>query len=362
VIAQSFYEQDSDVFWKNLQVVASQTNIPLEVYRIQQIKGWAYSQRIASWNLAVNLPKTLRQLMIERYFLRSAECVLSEKSSDSTEKFLLKLRDGALIESVVICDGERRTLCVSSQVGCAYGCRFCASGLRGYERNLSTDEILSQVLVVEDVLARRGLTKQSDHLLLDNIVYMGMGEPLANRENVEASIKILNERFHFGARRITVSTSGVVDAMDALATNPLQFRLAVSLHATRNDVRDAIMPVNKKYPLEKLLQAIERFSQTHHGMVTLEYILIKGLNDSLTDARELSAIAKKLHAHVNLIPYNPIAEFAWKRPSVRECTAFFDVLQNCGISSTLRREKGCGINAACGQLRLKSTNVGTSEK
>jgi len=323
-------------------------------YRWNQILNEAYGQRIAEWTSAMTLPKSLRDALKEAFLLRAAECVLAEKASDSTEKFLLRLKDGALIESVVIDDEGRLTLCVSSQVGCAFGCRFCASGMKGFKRNLSVDEILSQVLVVEDTLSQRGIEKPNGQLIFDNIVFMGMGEPLANRLVVEQTLDILNQRFHFGARRITISTSGVADEILELAKNPLQFRLAVSLHATRDEIRDQLMPINQKFPLKQLIRAIETFSRAHHGgMVTLEYILIRNINHSQREAQELIQLAQQLHAHVNLIPYNPVQEFAWERPSKPACLALLRTLQQADVSVTLRREKGGRINAACGQLRLR---------
>ena len=247
-------------------------------------------------------------------------------------------------------EGSRKTICVSSQVGCAYGCKFCASGLAGWKRHLSAGEIIEQVLHI----CRTQPLENNERLPFDNIVFMGMGEPLANYNQVIRAITILNAPwgFNFGARRITVSTSGLVPEIYKLAEEPISFRLAISLHGATNAVREQIMPINRKYPLEELLPAIQKFSDSKGRMVTLEYILIDSINDDLDQAKNLVKIAKDLHAHVNLIPYNKVEGLPWKRPNIMRQKKFHDYLKAENVSATIRKEKGDDIAAACGQLRL----------
>jgi 23S rRNA (adenine2503-C2)-methyltransferase len=276
---------------------------------------------------------------------------------------LLELHDRTLIETVIIrapqegvgADRSRKTICISTQVGCAYGCRFCASGLAGWKRDLTAGEIVAQLLHVcrrEDARTPRARAELAS---FDNIVVMGMGEPLANYDNLLLALQILNAPWGlgFGARRVTVSTSGLVPQIRRRADEKLGFRLALSLHGATNDVREQIMPVNKRYPLEELLPAAKYFSERHGRMITLEFILIAEVNDSLEQARRLAEIARDLHAHVNLIPYNTVEGLEWQRPSIGRQDAFADVLRAAKVSVTIRREKGHDIAAACGQLRLQ---------
>ncbi len=293
-----------------------------------------------------------------------AALVLNQQSADVTDKLLLEMEDRSLIETVIIrapqegvgLDHSRKTICISTQVGCAMACGFCASGLAGFRRDLSAGEIVAQLLHVcyrEDERTPRARVEMAS---FDNIVVMGMGEPLANYDALIRALTILNAEWGlgFGARRITVSTSGIVPKILKLADEPLGFRLAISLHGATDEVRARIMPVNKAYPLAKLIPAVKAFSAKHGRMVTLEFILIKDVNDSLDQARKLRAIARDLHAHVNLIPYNTVEGLPWLRPSITRQNAFADVLRATGLSVTLRMEKGHDIDAACGQLRLKT--------
>jgi 23S rRNA (adenine2503-C2)-methyltransferase len=281
-----------------------------------------------------------------------------------TDKLLLELRDGSLIETVIIrapqdgvgLEHSRKTICISTQVGCAMGCVFCASGLDGLKRNLSAGEIVAQLLQVcyrEDAHTPRARTELAS---FDNLVVMGMGEPLHNYDNLIAALSILNADWGlgFGARRITISTSGLVPQIRKLADEPLGFRLAISLHGATDEVREKIMPVNKRWPLADLLPAAQDFSQRHGRMLTLEFILIEEVNDSLEQAAALADIARDLHAHVNLIPYNTVGGLSWRRPSVARQERFASVLADNRVSYTLRREKGHDIDAACGQLRLRT--------
>ncbi len=333
-------------------------------YRARQILAWVYQKRAAAWEEMTNLPKTLRAWLAENYDLNPTSLVLSRQSEDVTDKLLLDLRDRALIETVIIrapqdgvgLEHSRKTICISTQVGCAMGCKFCASGLAGLKRNLSAGEIVHQLIQVcrrEDARTPRARAELAS---FDNIVVMGMGEPLHNYDALMRALVILNADWGlgFGARRITISTSGLVPQIRRLAEESLGFRLAVSLHGATNEVREQIMPVNRRWPLEELLPAVELFAGRHGRMVTLEYILIEDVNDSPDQAARLRAIASKLHAHVNLIPYNTVAGLPWRRPALGRQRRFRDALQSHGISVTLRREKGHDIDAACGQLRLRT--------
>jgi 23S rRNA (adenine2503-C2)-methyltransferase len=301
---------------------------------------------------------------VENYVISPARFSMAKTAGDVTEKLLLELEDGRYIETVILRapegdeaeEGARMTLCVSSQVGCAFGCRFCASGLDGWKRNLLAAEIVGQVMTAAAYVAQRREGAATRTLSgIDNIVFMGMGEPLANFDNVIRAVEILHAGWGLGlgARRITISTSGLAPQILKLAQVPIQFRLAVSLHGSDNQTRSAIMPVNRAHPLEELLPAIKEFSKNHGRMVTLEYILIEDVNDALPHARALVGIARDLHAHVNLIPYNPVPDLPWKRPNARRQKAFSDVLTRAGTSFTIRRQKGDDIDAACGQLRLR---------
>jgi len=342
-------------------------------FRARQIMDWLYKKRAHSWDAMSNLPKPLRAWLDETYELMPATLVLGHQSADVTDKLLLELGDKSLIETVIIrapqdgvgLDHSRKTICISTQVGCAMGCAFCASGLAGLKRDLSAGEIVAQLLQV----CWREESKGSFQLpakgagcsrypapSFDNIVVMGMGEPLANYDALILALTIINADWGlgFGARRITISTSGLVPQILKLAGEPLGFRLAISLHGATDEVRARIMPINKAYPLAKLLPAIKTFSEKHGRMISLEFILIENVNDSLEQAEKLRDIARDLHAHVNLIPYNTVDGLPWKRPSGNRQERFADVLRAARVSLTLRREKGSDIAAACGQLRLKT--------
>ena len=333
-------------------------------FRARQILEWVYKKRARSWDGMTNLSKGLRGWLGETFELMPAELVLSRQSADVTDKLLLGLGDGALIETVIIrapqegvgLDRSRKTICISTQVGCAMGCVFCASGLAGLKRDLSAGEIVAQLLAVchrEDARTPRARAELAS---FDNIVVMGMGEPLANYDALIRALSIVNADWGLGvgARRITISTSGIVPKILRLAGEPLGFRLAVSLHGATDEVRGRIMPVNRAYPLAKLIPAVRAFGERHGRMVTLEFILIEDVNDSPEQAALLRDIARDVHAHVNLIPYNAVEGLPWRRPGEARQEAFAAVLSAAGVSVTLRREKGHDIDAACGQLRLRT--------
>jgi len=326
-------------------------------YRAGQITDWLYKKRVNSFAEMTDLPQALRAKLANDFSFDKIDVVRVLGSTDTTRKFLFRLSDGNLIESVLIpaspalygSPSDRRTICLSTQVGCAYGCKFCASGLDGWKRNLRPDEIVNQIMAVEEQSGER----------IDNIVFMGMGEPLANYDNLMRAIQIINAPWgiSIGARHITISTSGLVPQIRKLAEQPLQIRLAVSLHGATDDVRGRIMPINRKYNLSALLEACRYFTSRKKQRITFEYILIAEVNDSDEQARDLANHAHSLDAKVNLIPYNNVEGLDWSPPSPDRQKRFLAVLRAPGVRATLRREKGDDIAAACGQLRLQTQKV-----
>jgi len=360
-----FIPQKPSLFGESLESLTERTvEAGFKPFRAKQVMEWLYKKRVESWDEMTNLPKDFRAWLDGNFILYPARPLIDKRSNDVTQKLLMELEDRSLIETVLIrapqtgvgLEKSRKTVCVSIQVGCAYGCKFCASGLAGFRRNLVAAEVVAQLMQIcrlEDAHTERA---REEIASFDNIVFMGMGEPLANYDTLVRTIRILNADWglNFGARRITVSTSGLAPQILKLAEEGLSIRLAISLHGATNEVREQIMPINKRYPLEVLIPAAKAFQEKHGRMLTLEYILIDGINDSLEQARELVKIARELHAHVNCIPYNKVEGLPWARPSLRRQDAFVDVLRKAGVSVTIRREKGHDINAACGQLRLKT--------
>jgi 23S rRNA (adenine2503-C2)-methyltransferase len=332
-------------------------------YRVSQLLEWLYGRRVASWDRMTNLPKPLREKLDHTFSMEILQLVRKQGARDTTQKFLWRLGDGSLIESVLIPANpalygeasDRHTLCISTQVGCAYGCRFCASGLEGWKRNLGVHEIVEQVLAVERWNQQESGNAASERIV-NNLVIMGMGEPLANYDTLLKALQILNAPWGggIGARKITVSTSGLAPQVRKLADEPFQFRLAISLHGATDEVRSKIMPVNRKYPLNELASACEYYQSKKGKMITLEYILIKGVNDGLDQIKPLSDLARRLNAKVNLIPYNTVEGLPWERPDEEAQEQFASALNDRGTIATLRREKGHDIDAACGQLRLKT--------
>ena len=323
-------------------------------YRAKQVVEWLYDKRVKDFESMTNLPAELRTQLAAQFTFDSLEVVRVLGSEDTTRKFLFRLSDGALIESVLIPaspalygeTSDRRTLCVSTQVGCAYGCKFCASGLDGWSRNLHAGEIVEQVLKAEEVSGER----------VNNLVFMGMGEPLANFANVMKAIEIINAHWgiEIGARHITLSTSGLAPQIRQLAEQPLQVRLAISLHGATDDVRAQIMPVNRKYPLSVLLEACEYYSDRKRQPIFLEYILIENVNDRPEDPLALARLTQRFESKVNCIPYNAVEGLPWTRPSEERQDAFMEILRRNGVRATIRREKGHDIAAACGQLRRQT--------
>jgi 23S rRNA (adenine2503-C2)-methyltransferase len=323
-------------------------------YRAGQVADWLYQKRVTSFDEMSDLPQSLRAELARQLSFDKIDIVRVLGSKDSTQKFLFRLPDGNLIESVLIPaspalygeKSDRHTICISTQVGCAYGCKFCASGLEGFSRNLRANEIVDQIIVVEHTSEEK----------IDNIVFMGMGEPLANLDNLMRAIRIINAPWGLGvgARRITVSTSGLAPQIRKLAAEPLQIRLAISLHGATDEVRDRIMPINRRYNIDMLLAACDYYTSHKKQRLTFEYILIAGVNEGDEQAHLLAKHARRLSAKVNLIPYNTVDGLPWARPSRNRQENFLSILRKHGIAATLRREKGHDIEAACGQLRLQT--------
>jgi len=323
-------------------------------YRAKQVVDWLYEKRVGSFEAMTDLPQDLCGQLAAEFAFDNLETVRVLGSADTTRKFLFRLSDGNLIESVLIPASpalygersDRRTICVSTQVGCAYGCKFCASGLDGFSRNLDASEIVQQLLAVEKASGER----------IDNVVFMGMGEPLANLANVVRAIRIINAPWglEIGARHITVSTSGLAPQIRQLADEPIQSRVAISLHGATDEVRNTIMPVNRKYNLTTLLAACDYYASRKKQRIYFEYILIAGVNDAEEQAHLLAGHARRLGARVNLIPYNTVEGLEWSRPSREKQERFLSILRGHSIVATLRREKGHDIEAACGQLRLQT--------
>ncbi len=311
-------------------------------YRLRQLMPRLWQRPVARWSDATDLPAPLRTALDEAFPLPRLGLRTHQVSTDGTEKFLWALDDGEAIESVLIPEGKRRTLCISSQAGCALGCVFCATGRMGFRRNLSAAEIAGQV---------RELTVRDPAVKPTNIVFMGMGEPLLNWDAVDTTLTVLNhpDGFGIGARHITVSTVGILPSLARFAHRKEQFRLAISLHAPASPLRRELMPIETKYTLPELMEALKQFRRR----VTLEYVLIAGKNDSLETADQLATLAQRLDALVNLLPLHP-GGAPGLTPSPRgQMLAFERRLKRHGVAAVLRRSRGLDISAACGQLRVE---------
>ena len=316
-----------------------------EAYRAEQVHRWIYEKGIYDFDRMSDLPLAFRTRLKQSLSI-GMPSVAGEQMSrdDKSVKLLLRLGAGDLVETVMMPVEGRRTVCVSSQVGCKFHCAFCASGQAGFFRNLRMGEIVAQVLMARDRAPEKKIT---------NIVFMGIGEPFDNYRELLRSVRTLNSKsaFGIGARKITISTCGVVPKIEALADEGLQIELSVSLHGANDRVRGAIMPVNKAYPVKPLIDACKKYSQKTKRAITFEYILVKGVNASEQDASNLAKLLKGMLCKVNLIPYNPIPEFPHEPPVYSEIVAFQKTLQKKGVKATVRFSKGQDIQAACGQLR-----------
>ena len=292
-----------------------------------------------------DLPTAEREALAAAFHIGEPETATVQRSSDGTVKHLWRLADGELVESVLIPTEKRLTLCISSQAGCAMGCTFCATGWGGFDRQLTAGEIVGQYR------GSRRWADENDYGAISNIVYMGMGEPLSNRKAVHPSLTILNAGYRVGARRITVSTVGVVPGIVELAERPEQFRLALSLHAPSTELRAELIPLEKRHPLPEVLGALERFDDAGGKRITFEYTMIDGINDDPALIDPLAELANRVRAFVNLIPFNPIPYQDWKPSTSSRIKAFADGLARHGVSVAVRETRGRDIDAACGQLR-----------
>ena len=324
----------------------------LPAFRGQQVFQWIHHRKVFLFDAMTNLSKELRRVLEDAAVPTALVPAREETSAASgTKKSLFRLPDGETVESVLLQDRERTTLCISSQVGCPLKCSFCATGLSGYTRNLTPGEIVAQAL---HLLAGVDVGERTP-----NVVFMGMGEPFRNYDNVIQSIHLLMhpKGLGIGARKITVSTAGEVPGILQFAQEPWQVRLSVSLHAATDEKRNVLVPLNKRYPLKKLITAVEAYAETTGRQMTFEWTLMEGVNDSTEDARQLIDLAKPLKAFVNLIPYNPVVDIPYRAPEYEICEQFAETLRNAGIQATLRKERGQDINAACGQLRRQTLPV-----
>ncbi len=312
-------------------------------YRYAQLFDWIYKKRIFDLNRMTNISGDFRNILKEKTIFDYPAIEEEKNTSDNTTKFLFKLHDGNFIEAVIIDSVKRKTFCLSSQVGCPIQCRFCASGMYGLTRNLDPGEITGQFLLLSRFLKK----------LPDNVVFMGIGEPLLNFKNLMDSLNIIcsEEYINFSQRRITISTSGIPDGIRKLAELDRQYNLAISLHATDDITRARLIPDNASFPIKEIVEASMEYFKKTGRLITIEYTLIKEINDSLSQARELAGIAKKLRAKINLIPYNAVKGREFTRPEDRICFSFYKKLKDLGAHVTFRLEKGSNINAACGQLR-----------
>ncbi|MBZ0156530.1 MAG: 23S rRNA (adenine(2503)-C(2))-methyltransferase RlmN [Alphaproteobacteria bacterium] len=316
----------------------------LPVFRAKQILHWIYERRAQSLQEITELSKGMREKLSERAYISNLELLNRQVSRDGTEKFLFGLEDNETIESVLIPDEDRLTLCISSQVGCAMCCRFCLTGTLGLKRNLMPHEITDQIIAAGRLIAPRQIT---------NIVFMGMGEPLANFNNVVEALWRITELLKISPRRITLSTSGIVPKIRELPERAPLVNLAISLNATTNEVRDSLMPVNRNYPLEELLKACREFPLPSRRRITFEYVLLGGINDSPEDARRLIRLLRGIPAKVNLIPFNPYGGAEFRRPEEERVLEFQEILTGGNITAFIRKSKGQDILAACGQLKAK---------
>ena len=314
-------------------------------FRSTQLIEWLYRHKIKSFDEITNMKKSFIETLKEDFVIDRLELVLKQESSDGTIKFLFRLSDGNLIETVLMTHDYGYSVCVTTQVGCNMGCEFCASGMKKKLRNLETFEIILQILMVEELTG----------LKVSHVVVMGIGEPFDNYINVTKFLEIINYPLglEIGARHITVSTCGLVEKIYEYSDFPLQVNLAISLHAPNNEARNQIMPINKAYPIEKLVEAIKYYIDKTNRRVTIEYILLRDLNDTIKHANELADLLHGLNVYINLIPYNEVKEKPFKRSTSEAMHAFFDQLKKCRLNVTLRKEQGSDIDAACGQLRSK---------
>lgn len=325
-------------------------------FRGHQIFQWLYRERVTDFDAMTNLSKDTREILKTHYSIDPLRLVRKQVSHDGTTKFLFATEDGSLLESVMMVFDYGKSVCVSSQVGCNMGCAFCASGLTKKKRDLTSGEMVAQVLKIQ-----RELDKTNDRL--SHIVVMGTGEPFDNYENLMTFLETVNHDrgLGIGSRHITVSTCGIVPRIYDFSKAHTQYNLAISLHAPNQALRQELMPVSKAYPLDELMEAIRFYSQENNRRLTFEYILLKGVNDQPEHARQLAKLLKGLNAYVNLIPYNSVDEKQFKSVKHDEAMVFYDLLMKSHVRATIRKEHGQDIDAACGQLRINELKKGNGQ-
>jgi len=325
------------------------SNLPK--FRAKQIAAWIYQRGAKTFEEMTDLSKSLREELAEKFFIQTARLVTQQDSDDGlTTKFLLAFADGAAVETVLMRQDYGNSICISSQVGCLMGCKFCASTLKGLQRNLTCGEMLGEIIFVQNFLAKDGQK-------IDTLVVMGTGEPLNNFDNLMKMLRLLHEDYTLGLsyRKITISTCGIVPMIYRLIEEDIPVTLSISLHAPTDQLRSEIMPINSAFDLQKVLKAGDDYANQTGRRVTYEYILLGGVNDTEEHARQLTKILSGKLANVNLIPVNPVNERNFKRPTNKAVKKFFHFLNTHGVGATVRREMGAGIDAACGQLR--SSNI-----
>lgn len=323
-------------------------------FNVKQIYNWLHQKNVDKFEKMTNISKKNIEILNDNFLIPSLKVVEHQISKiDGTEKYLFELHDGKLIETVLMKHKDRNTICVSSQVGCAVRCSFCATGINGFKRDLTFDEILSQIYHIQ-----RELVSKDEKVR--NIVFMGMGEPLLNLDNVIESLKILisEEGLNLSKRRITISTSGIIPQIERLIAEDMTVELALSLHAGSNEIRKNIIPINVKYPIEDLMKVLWKYQKTSGRRITFEYILINNLNDTIEEAKKLKELVKDFDCIINIIPYNPVEGLNHERPSRNRIFKFYNYLKDdLKLNVTLRGEKGTDIDGACGQLRQKQKNL-----
>ncbi len=322
-------------------------------YRAGQVRDWVYEKLAPDFGAMTNLPRDERDGLARAFSIAEAETATLSRSTDGTVKHLWRLGDEELVESVLIPTEDRLTLCISSQAGCAMGCTFCATGFGGLRRNLTSGEIATQYRASQRWAHEEGYGR------ISNVVFMGMGEPLANRKAVFSALTILNQGYGLGARRILVSTVGLVPGILELAKRPEQFRLALSLHAPESELRGTLIPLEHRYPLSEIVGALQAFDAAGGKRITFEYTLIRGVNDHAHLAPQLAELAFSLQAFVNLIPFNPIPYQDWEPSPPDRIRIFAKVLEERGVSVAIREPRGRDIDAACGQLRASALSEGS---
>ncbi|MGL1936389.1 MAG: 23S rRNA (adenine(2503)-C(2))-methyltransferase RlmN [Fibrobacterales bacterium] len=324
----------------------------VKAYRSDQVYSWIFKQSVSTFEDMVNVPENVRKILSESYTLRTLKENNRQVSSDGTIKWTLRTHDDKLIETVLIPSSKRQSICISTQVGCAMGCKFCSTAKMGFIRNLSVGEIIEQVMFVNEHLANKGLA-------ISNVVFMGMGEPMRNADNVQAVVQILQDDklFALAQKRITVSTSGVISKIYEFADKDTPCKLAISLNGTNNAMRESIMPINKGYPLEKLLEAVDYYIEKTNNYITFEYILIKGLTCTEQAAKELLGITKGRNVKVNCIPINAGSDNGLQPPSEEDVQKFINTVNRGGTYIIKRTPRGQDIFAACGQLVTQQQKV-----